>query len=90
MGAALIGTGAAQSKLMPPAMTSAGTTFDGQVQNSAGSVTLSATAACTLVAPTSGTKTYPLLLRVTDSGGAQRTASVNVNVGSNSVPTASK
>lgn len=57
------------------------------VQNNAGNVTLSATAACTLVAPTSGTKTYPLTLRVTDSGGAQRTASVNVNVGSNSVPT---
>jgi hypothetical protein len=36
MGAALTGTGAAQQKLMPASMTSAGATFDGQVQNTAG------------------------------------------------------
>jgi len=57
------------------------------VQNTNGSVTLSATAACTLVAPTNGSKVYPVLLRVTDSAGAVSTASVNVNVGSNRAPT---
>ena len=57
------------------------------VQNNSGNVTLSATADCTLVAPTTGSKVYPVLLRVTDSNGAVRTAEVNVNVGSNRVPT---
>ncbi len=36
MGAALVGTGAAQSKLMPASMTGTGTTFNGQVENSGG------------------------------------------------------
>jgi len=57
------------------------------VQNSGGNVTLFATASCTLVAPTGGSKVYPVLLRVTDSGGAVSTRSVNVNVGSNRTPT---
>ena len=57
------------------------------VQNNNGSVTLSATAACALVAPTVGNKVYPVLLRVTDSGGAVRNAAINVNVGTNNVPT---
>ncbi len=56
------------------------------VQNDNGSVTLSATAACTLVAPTTGSKVYPAVLRVTDSSGAVRTAEVNVDVGSNLKP----
>jgi hypothetical protein len=57
------------------------------VQNVGGNVTLSATAACTLVAPTAGSKVYPLLLTVTDSGGASRSLSVNVEVASNRTPT---
>src|SRR5436190_4750477 len=56
-------------------------------QNTGGSVTLFATAACNLVAPTSGTKSYPVLLRVTDSSGAVATASVNVDGGGNATPT---
>lgn len=57
------------------------------VQNTGGIVTLSATADCTLVAPTGGNKTYPVLLRVTDSAGAVSTAEVNVLVGANRTPT---
>ena len=56
------------------------------VSNSGGNVTLNATAACTLVAPTTGNKTYPLLLTVTDSQGATSSAAVNVLVGSNQAP----
>jgi Metallo-peptidase family M12B Reprolysin-like len=55
--------------------------------NNAGSVTLSATAACSLYAPTSGSRTYPILLTVTDGGGASTTAPVNVLVSGNSRPT---
>ncbi|HET7844086.1 MAG TPA: zinc-dependent metalloprotease family protein, partial [Xanthomonadales bacterium] len=57
------------------------------VQNVGGNVTLTATASCTLVAPTSGSKAYPLVLRVVDSGGAVRTAQVVVTVGANRAPT---
>lgn len=57
------------------------------VSNLNGSVTLTATASCSLVAPTSGTKVYPLTLRVTDTAGAVSSASVNVNLASNRAPT---
>ena len=56
------------------------------VGNSGGNVTLNATASCTLVAPTTGNKTYPLLLTVTDSQGAISSAAVNVLVGANQAP----
>jgi hypothetical protein len=56
------------------------------VQNLGGSVTLSATAACGLVAPSSGTRAYPVQLRVSDTAGGVSTASVNVNVGANRAP----
>jgi hypothetical protein len=55
--------------------------------NNSGNVSLTATAACSLYAPRTGTSTYPVLLRVTDSAGAQSTAYVNVLVSANSVPT---
>lgn len=55
--------------------------------NSGGSVTLSATAHCSLVAPTSGARAYPVLLTVTDAQGATATASANVNVSANRTPT---
>jgi Metallo-peptidase family M12B Reprolysin-like len=54
--------------------------------NSGGNVSLTATAACSLVAPTSGSKTYPVLLTVTDSGGASTSRFVNVLVGANREP----
>lgn len=57
------------------------------VANNAGTVTLSATAACTLVAPTNGNKVYPLTLRVTDSGNGVSVAEVLVNVARNLTPT---
>jgi Metallo-peptidase family M12B Reprolysin-like len=53
--------------------------------NAAGQVSLSATASCTLVA--AGSRTYPVLLRATDTAGATTTANVNVVVGANQVPT---
>jgi len=56
------------------------------VQNNAGDVTLSATAQCTLVAPTNGVRTYPLTLRVTDGDGAETTAEVLVNLARNQTP----
>lgn len=57
------------------------------VQNVGGNVTLSATADCTLVAPTTGTKAYPVVLSVSDSAGGTSRADVNVLVGSNRTPT---
>ncbi len=57
------------------------------VVNNAGNISLTATAACSLYAPRTGTSTYPILLTVTDSAGAQSTAYVNVLVSANSVPT---
>jgi hypothetical protein len=57
------------------------------VQNAAGSVTLSATAQCSLVAPTTGSKVYPLTLTATDGVGGVSSATVNVNVSANRVPT---
>ncbi|SDD75983.1 Calx-beta domain-containing protein [Aquimonas voraii] len=53
--------------------------------NSGGTVSLSATASCELVAP-NGNRAYPLQLSVTDSGGATTTADVVVNVSRNQVP----
>lgn len=55
-------------------------------QNDNGTVVLSATASCELVAP-GGTRAYPLLLTVSDSGGASRTGEVVVNVSRNLTPT---
>lgn len=55
--------------------------------NSAGSASLSATAACSLVAPTSGARVYPVQVTVTDAQGATAAASVNVNVSANRAPT---
>jgi hypothetical protein len=58
-----------------------------EVSNTAGSVTLAATASCTLVAPRTGNKTYPVRLHATDSAGASSSAFVNVLVASNLTPT---
>ncbi len=57
------------------------------VTNNAGSISMTAAASCTLVAPTSGSKTYPVILTVRDSQNAISTAEVVVNVGSNGIPT---
>jgi hypothetical protein len=57
------------------------------VTNVGGTVSLTATADCSLVAPTTGNKTYPVLLTVTDSAGASTTVPVNVLVGANLMPT---
>jgi hypothetical protein len=57
------------------------------VVNNAGTVNLTATAACSLVAPRSGSISYPVLLTVTDSGGATTSQYVNVLVGTNQPPT---
>lgn len=57
------------------------------VQNVNGVIRLTAQADCTLVTPTTGSKVYPLLVTVTDSGGAVASAAVNVNAGSNVQPT---
>lgn len=56
------------------------------VQNNAGTVALSATASCELVAP-GGNRAYPLQLSVTDSAGASTVAQVVVNVSRNLTPT---
>lgn len=57
------------------------------VSNDDGEVSLSATAACTLVAPTSNVRVYPLSLRVIDSNGSIAVAEVLVNVARNQTPT---
>jgi Metallo-peptidase family M12 len=56
------------------------------VANVGGNVSITATASCSLVAPTSGNKAYPVLLTVTDSAGASTTLPVNVLVGANQIP----
>ncbi len=61
--------------------------LDVSVDNNAGSVTLTATAACSLVAPTSSFVVYPVLLRAEDSDGNSNTAFVNVTVARNARPT---
>jgi len=43
--------------------------------------------ACTLVAPTSGSKSYPVLVTVTDANGNVVSGSFNVNVSTNRAPT---
>ncbi|MCB1561372.1 MAG: hypothetical protein KDI75_09805, partial [Xanthomonadales bacterium] len=60
--------------------------LDVSVSNSGGNITLEAQAACTLVAPTSGNKRYPVQLAVTDLDGAVATASVNIEVARNRDP----
>jgi hypothetical protein len=55
--------------------------------NTAGSVTLTASAQCTLVAPSGGSRIYPVQLTVTDSAGATAATSVNVAVARNRAPT---
>ena len=59
------------------------------VVNSSGTINMTAQAACTLVTPSgsSQTKTYPVLLTVTDSGGATTALPVNILVGPNIRPT---
>lgn len=59
------------------------------VVNSSGTINMTAQAACTLVTPSgsSQTKTYPVLLTVTDSGGATTSLPVNILVGPNVRPT---
>ncbi|TAG04108.1 MAG: hypothetical protein EAZ43_05185 [Betaproteobacteria bacterium] len=54
--------------------------------NNSGNVSLTASAACTLTAPTSDTKAYPVLLTVTDGDGASTSRFVNVLVASNREP----
>lgn len=56
------------------------------VSNVGGTVNMTAAASCSLVAPTSGNKTYPVLLTVTDTAGASTTLPVNVLVGANLIP----
>jgi len=56
------------------------------VNNVGGTISMTATASCTLVTPTSSNKTYPVLLTVTDSAGASTTLPVNVLVGANLIP----
>lgn len=60
--------------------------LDVSVQNTSGTVRLSATASCELVAP-NGNRAYPLQLTVTDSAGASTAAQIVVNVSRNLVPT---
>ena len=55
--------------------------------NDDGDIILSATAACTLVAPTNGVRVYPVTLLVTDSAGSVSTAEVLINVARNLTPT---
>lgn len=57
------------------------------VQNVGGAIRLTATALCELVAPTAGTRAYPLTLSVVDTAGAVRTAEVVVDVAGNRTPT---
>ncbi|UXI68134.1 reprolysin-like metallopeptidase [Tahibacter amnicola] len=59
------------------------------VANNGGNISLTATAACSLVTPTNvnANKVYPVLVTVTDSQGAVASALVNINVGANQVPT---
>jgi len=61
--------------------------LDVSVANVGGSVTLTAAAACTLVAPSGGSKVYPVLLRAENLSGVISTAFVNVNVQRNLRPT---
>ncbi len=55
--------------------------------NSNGNVSFTASADCSVYAPTSGSKPYPLLLTVTDSTGATNAATVNLVITGNSMPT---
>lgn len=57
------------------------------VVNNAGTIRVTAQASCSAVAPTSGTKIYPILLTVTDTAGSTTSSFVNVAVGSNKTPT---
>jgi hypothetical protein len=57
------------------------------VATNAGTVALTAAASCGLVAPTTGSKVYPLRLTATDSAGSPATAFVNVQVSANQPPT---
>lgn len=57
------------------------------VGNTNGTVSLSATAACTLVAIGTSGKSYPMRLQVTDTDGAMSSAEIVVRVGANQTPT---
>lgn len=65
---------------VPPELTAS-------VANDAGTVTLTAAASCALVAPSTGSRTYPLRLTVTDGPGSTSTGFVNVQVSANQAPT---
>lgn len=54
--------------------------------NANGTIELTVAAACTLVAPTSGTRTYPVRLDVTDLDDATSTAWANVILAANQAP----
>lgn len=54
--------------------------------NNNGNVSLTASADCSVYAPTSGSKPYPMLLSVTDSNGATNSAAVNLVITSNAMP----
>lgn len=54
--------------------------------NNNGNVSLTASADCSVYAPTSGSKPYPMLLSVTDSNGATNTAAVNLVITGNAMP----
>ncbi len=57
------------------------------VTNVGGNVSATASATCNAVAPTSGSKAYPILLNVTDADGAVTSGFFNVLVESNRAPT---
>jgi Metallo-peptidase family M12B Reprolysin-like len=54
--------------------------------NNNGNVSLTASADCSVYAPTSGSKPYPMLLSVTDSNGATNSAAVNLVITGNAMP----
>jgi hypothetical protein len=57
------------------------------VVNNNGTVAMSATASCTLVAIGAANKSFPMQLQATDLGGAMSSAEVVVRVGANQTPT---
>lgn len=69
------------------AVTGAPPELDVSVVNNNGTVQLSATASCTLVAIGSGNKSYPMRLQVTDTDGATSSEQIVVRVGANQTPT---
>jgi Metallo-peptidase family M12B Reprolysin-like len=56
------------------------------VSNNNGDISMSATATCSLYAPKSGTRIYPVLLSVSNNAGGATTAPINIIVSGNSSP----